>query len=112
MLQSISELNRYTHMWQSRIEIEYLVHRVFRTHQQVQRTTALSFRLGWGSYTLCGRIRYSCIYIARMSPTLSGSSALQRVKLGDALKIRNGILFDFYLGLPHMYAEHVLDLFL
>ena len=36
-----------------------------------------------------------------MSPTLSGSSALQCIKLGDALEIRNGI-FDFYPGLPHI----------
>ena len=42
-------------------------------------------------------------YIARMSPTLSGSSALQRVKLGDVIEIRNGIIFDFYSGLPHMH---------
>ena len=27
---------------------------------------------------------------------------LQRVKLSDALKIRNGIMFDFYPGLPYM----------
>ena len=38
----------------------------------------------------------SCIYIACMSPTLSVSSALQCVRLGDALEIRNGIIFDFY----------------
>ena len=37
-----------------------------------------------------------------MSPTLSRSSALQRVKLGDALEIRDGIIFNFYPGLPHV----------
>ena len=58
--------------------------------------------LGTGLYALRGHIRYSYIYIACMSPTLSGSSVLQRVKLGDALEIRNGIIFDFYLGLPHI----------
>ena len=79
-----------------------LVHRVFRAHPQVQQATALSFCLGRSSYALRGRIRYSCIYIARMSPTLSGNLALQHVKLGDALEIRNGTIFDFYLGLPHI----------
>ena len=49
------------------------------------------------------RIRYSCVYTARMSPAFSGSSALQRVKLSDMLEIRNGIIFDFYSGLPHIY---------
>ena len=28
---------------------------------------------------------------------------LQCTKLGDALEIRNGITFDFYSGLPHIY---------
>ena len=37
-----------------------------------------------------------------MSLALSGSSALYRVKHGDALEIHNGIIFDFYPGLPHM----------
>ena len=55
-----------------------LVHHVFRAHQRVQRATALSFCLRRGSYALRERIRYSCVYIAHMSPTLSGSSALQR----------------------------------
>ena len=81
---------------------QILVHRVFRAQQRVQRTTALSFCLGWGSYALLGRIRYSCIHIARLSPTLSGSLALQHVKLGDALEIHNRIIFDFYSGLPHI----------
>ena len=84
-----------------------LVHRVFRAHQWVQCATALSFCLGRGSYALCGRIRYSCIYIARMSPTLSGSLALQRVKLGDALEIRNGIIFNFYSELPQLYSKNI-----
>ena len=42
-----------------------------------------------------------------MSLTLSGSSALQRVKLGDALEICNGIIFNFYLGLPHIIGIHL-----
>ena len=37
-----------------------------------------------------------------MSPAPSGL-ALQRVKLGYALKICNGIIFKFYPGLPHLY---------
>ena len=80
-----------------------LFHCVFRAHHRVRRAKALSFHLGRGSYALRGRIRYSCIYTARMSPTLSRSSALQCVKLGDALKIRNGTIFDFYSGLPRVF---------
>ena len=49
---------------------------VFRVHHWVWCAIALSFRWGWGSYALRGRFRYSYIYIVRMSPTLSGSSAL------------------------------------
>ena len=35
-----------------------------------------------------------------MSTATSGSLALQRVKVGYALEIRDGIIFEFYLGLP------------
>ena len=38
-----------------------------------------------------------------MSPTLNGSTALQRFERGNAVEIHNGIMFDFYLGLPHLY---------
>ena len=33
-----------------------------------------------------------------MSPALDGSSALQRFECGNAVEIRNGIMFDFYPG--------------
>ena len=37
-----------------------------------------------------------------MSPAPNGSLALQSVKLSNALEIRDGIIFEFYLGLPHV----------
>ena len=37
-----------------------------------------------------------------MSPAPSGSLALQHVELGDALEIRDGIIFNFCSGLPHV----------
>ena len=40
-----------------------------------------------------------------MSPVLSRSSALHRVKLGDVLELRDGIMFDFYPGLPHIHVH-------
>ena len=66
--------------------------------------------LGWegSSYSLCRRIRYSYVYIAHMSPTLSGSLALYHIKLGDALELCNGIIFDFYSGLPHLSMQRCL----
>ena len=43
-----------------------------------------------------------------MSPTLSGTSVVLRAKFGDALEIRDGIIFDFYPGLPHMsFIRHI-----
>ena len=47
-------------------------------------------------------IRYSCIYEARMTAALNGSSAIQRFKHSNAIKIHDGITFDFYTGLPHV----------
>ena len=41
-------------------------------------------------------------YLMRMSSALNGSSALQHFKPGNTVEIRNGIMFDFYLGLPQM----------
>ena len=37
-----------------------------------------------------------------MSPALNGSSAIQRFEYGNAIKIRDGKTFDFYMGLPHV----------
>ena len=60
-----------THVWQSRIEIEY----------------------------------YCIVYFEHISLMwFSGSSALQHVKLSDALEIRNRIIFGFYPGRPHVHA--------
>ena len=39
-----------------------------------------------------------------MSLALDGSFALQRFKCSNAVELRNGIMFDFYPGLPHMYV--------
>ena len=35
-----------------------------------------------------------------MSPAPSGSLVLKRIELSDALEIRDGIIFEFYPGLP------------
>ena len=37
-----------------------------------------------------------------MSPALNGSFVLQHFERGNAIEIRNGIMFDFYPGLPHI----------
>ena len=39
-----------------------------------------------------------------MSPTPNGSSVLQRFERGNALEIRNRIMFDFYPGLPQVFG--------
>ena len=42
-----------------------------------------------------------------MSSALNGSSAIWHFKSSDAIKIRDGITFDFYMGLPHMWPSRV-----
>ena len=37
-----------------------------------------------------------------MSPALNGSSALLLFERGNVVEIHNGIMFDFYPGLPHL----------
>ena len=49
-------------------------------------------------------MRYLCIYCARMSPAFNSSPVLQHLERGNAVEIRNGITFDFYLGLPHLLS--------
>ena len=38
----------------------------------------------------------------RINPAFNGSTALQYFECGNAVEIHNGIIFDFYLGLPHI----------
>ena len=40
-----------------------------------------------------------------MNPALNGSSTQQRFERSNAIEIRNGIMFDFYPGLPHMLIK-------
>ena len=37
-----------------------------------------------------------------MSPALNGSSAIRRFERSVAIEIRDGMTFDFYMGLPHV----------
>ena len=45
------------------------------------------------------------IYIARMSPTLNRSFALEQFEHSNVSKIRNRIMFGVHLGLPHMIYD-------
>ena len=63
---------------------------------------AQDFCQGLGSSALHRCVRYLCIYAAHMSHALNGSSVLQRFEHSNAIKIHNGIMFNFYLGPPHM----------
>ena len=38
-----------------------------------------------------------------MSPTLNASTMLKHFECGNAVEMRNGIMFDFYPGLPHIH---------
>ena len=40
-----------------------------------------------------------------MSPALNRSSALRRFKRSDAIEIRDGITFEIYTALPHMFMH-------
>ena len=43
------------------------------------------------------------VYTARISPTLNGSSALEHLERSNVI---NGIMFNFYPGLPHEYVAN------
>ena len=61
---------------------------------------ALYHCCGRGSFSLC---RMQCM---QMGPTLNTSSAIQHFERGDVIEIQNGMIFDFYPGLPHMKKFH------
>ena len=44
-----------------------------------------------------------------MGPALNGSSAIRRFERSDAIEIRDGITFNFYTGLPHVYVNYLLS---
>ena len=54
---------------------------------------------------LCKHGKYWWVYSAHMSPALNGSSTLEHFKRSNASEIRNGIMFDFYPGLPHVWIN-------
>ena len=52
---------------------------------------------------MLGKLINTChVYTVRMSPALNGSSVLECFERGNAIEIHNGIMFNFYPGLPHM----------
>ena len=91
-------------MWQSRVEIEgYSVayfDRIVAFEAPYRRTSVK----GGAHMHFVDSTRYSCIYAARMSPALSGSSAIRHFEGSDAIEIRDGMTFDFYTGLPHIHT--------
>ena len=51
-----------------------------------------------------GKVINTChVYTVRMSPALNGSSTLEHFEHSNVSEIRNGIMFDFYPGLPHVF---------
>ena len=77
---------------------------VLRLHYRVPRAVMQYFHCKWGSYVLCKLMNTWHIYPVHMGPTPNRSSALQRFECVNALEIRNGIMFNFYPGLPHIYT--------
>ena len=56
-----------------------------------------------GAYIRSWLVRYSYIYKAQMSPALNRCSDIGCFKHSDAIKIRDRIIFNFYMGLSHTY---------
>ena len=57
-------------------------------------------------------VNNSWIYAVRMNPVLNRSSVLQYFKCCNVIKIRNGIMFDFSPGLPHICLEYLIVIIL
>ena len=89
-------------VWESCVEIEY--------YSVVYFDRITTFKAPYLRTSVKGRgsnARHNCvdscrIHTARLSPALNGSSEIRRFERSDAIEIRNGIIFNFYTGLPHM----------
>ena len=84
-----------------------LLHCVFRSHHcRVQSTGHITeVPLMAGLICTCKRIRYLRIYEACISPALNKSSAVRHFGRHDAIEICDGIIFDFYMRLPHIASS-------
>ena len=83
---------------------------IFQLRYHVQK---LNFHRGRSSYvlrTVRRLIRYSCIFAAIMSPSLNECFALQCFEHGNVVELCNGILFDFYMRLPHIECPSLCQL--
>ena len=80
---------------------------IFRAYYRIRSAVTQYFRYRRGSYALCKLMNTWHVYAKRMGPTPKGSSALQRFECDNALEIRNGIMFDFYPGLPQLSLHNV-----
>ena len=85
-------------MWQSQVEIEHYSIVYFdriTVFKALYRRT--SVKRGAGMHC----VNVVSIHEFTQSPSLNGSSALECFKRCNVIEIRNRIMFDFYLGLPH-----------
>ena len=92
----------YTYMWQSRVEIEgYSV--AYFDHIAVFEAMYRWTPVKGGAHTCFVDAWISNESMKHTSPALNRSSVIWRFEGSDAIKICDGITFDFYTGLPHMY---------
>ena len=95
------------HVWYSQVEIGYYSV-VYFDHIAAFEVLLQELSLRAELIRATRLISYSCTYTACMSPTLKERSAPQHFACGNAVKIRNWIMFYFYLWLPHAdYYVHI-----
>ena len=92
-----------SHMWQSWVAIKHysVVH---FNHVTVFEALLHRTSVKGGADTHYRLTRYLYTYAAQFSSALDTSSTLQCFKHGNAVKICNGIMLHFYLGLPHLHV--------
>ena len=75
--------------------------RIVRAHHHIQ-CTELPLNGEAHTYLIDASDIPSCIHKVHMSPCLSRSSIRQHFEVDDAFEICGQLIFNFYLGLPHM----------
>ena len=78
-----------------------LFHCVFRAHYRVRSAVTQNFRYRHGGHMRW--VNVSSTYEFTQRVWAPPATEVQHYKCGNAIAMCNGIMFDFYPGLPHMY---------
>ena len=96
-------------MWQSRVEIKHSIAQLTTLPYLKHCNAKLPLRVGLIRTAKMNEYLMSLCSTC-MSPTLDGSFALQHFEHCIMVEMYNGIVLNYYPGLPHMYVLYTCNI--